>query len=150
MFEGMEPKTLVKWLIVAAVVYLVFPFDVVPDMFGAVGRIDDLAAIALLAWFYHRHVSRLRGADSDRSREAGSGAGAQGARASQEPQSEAFDPHAVLGIPRSASAPEIQAAYRSRMKEYHPDKVAHLGIELQQLAHAKSQEIQRAYRRLRT
>jgi preprotein translocase subunit Sec63 len=37
----------------------------------------------------------------------------------------------------------------TRMKEYHPDKVAHLGDELQVLAHEKSQEIQRAYRQLR-
>jgi DnaJ like chaperone protein len=35
------------------------------------------------------------------------------------------------------------------MMEYHPDKVAHLGEELQKLAHEKSQEIQRAYQQLR-
>jgi DnaJ-domain-containing protein 1 len=34
------------------------------------------------------------------------------------------------------------------MREYHPDKVAHLGEALQTLAHEKSQEIQRAYRAL--
>jgi len=33
--------------------------------------------------------------------------------------------------------------------KYHPDKVAHLGEELQKLAHEKSQEIQRAYQQLR-
>jgi DnaJ like chaperone protein len=55
----------------------------------------------------------------------------------------------VLGIPRTASDGEIQAAYRARMREYHPDKVAHLGEELQKLAHRKSQEIQRAYQKLR-
>jgi len=30
------------------------------------------------------------------------------------------------------------------MAEYHPDKVAHLGKELQELAHQKVLEIQRA------
>jgi len=55
----------------------------------------------------------------------------------------------VLGVDRTASQEAIRAAYRSRMKEYHPDKVAHLGSELQDLAHAKSQQIERAYRRLR-
>ncbi len=35
------------------------------------------------------------------------------------------------------------------MKEYHPDKVAHLGEELQELAHKKSLDIQRAYQQLR-
>jgi DnaJ-domain-containing protein 1 len=35
------------------------------------------------------------------------------------------------------------------MREYHPDKVAHLGEALQKVAHEKSQEIQQAYRALR-
>jgi DnaJ like chaperone protein len=34
------------------------------------------------------------------------------------------------------------------MKEYHPDKVAHLGEELQELAHRKVLEIQKAYQQL--
>ena len=34
------------------------------------------------------------------------------------------------------------------MSEYHPDKVAHLGEELQELAHRKALEIQEAYRQL--
>ena len=148
MLEGMNPKTLIKWLILAAVVYLLFPFDLVPDLLGPVGRIDDLAAIALLAWFYQRHVSQLRTAGSDRP--GGADADAQSAGASEKPPESAFDPHAVLGIPRSASADEVQVAYRARMQEYHPDKVAHLGVELQTLAHEKSQEIQRAYRQLRS
>jgi Flp pilus assembly protein TadD len=61
----------------------------------------------------------------------------------------AFDPYEVLGIPASASAEAIQSAYKARMKEYHPDKVAHLGEELQELAHRKALEIQQAYRQLR-
>ena len=59
------------------------------------------------------------------------------------------DPYAALGVPRSASQEAIQTAYRARMNEYHPDKVAHLGEELQQLAHRKALEIQRAYEQLR-
>jgi DnaJ-domain-containing protein 1 len=34
------------------------------------------------------------------------------------------------------------------MTEYHPDKVTHLGKELQELAHRKVLEIQRAYQQL--
>ncbi len=49
---------------------------------------------------------------------------------------------------RSATRDAIRAAYRERMKEYHPDKVAQLGEALQKLAHEKSQEIQRAYQQL--
>jgi DnaJ-domain-containing protein 1 len=59
------------------------------------------------------------------------------------------DPHEILGITPSASEEEIQAAYKARMNEYHPDKVAHLGEELQKLAHRKALEIQQAYQQLR-
>ncbi len=59
------------------------------------------------------------------------------------------DPHAVLAVRRGASQEEIQEAYRARMREYHPDKVAHLGRDLQELAHHKTLEIQRAYERLK-
>jgi len=51
----------------------------------------------------------------------------------------AFDPYAVLGISRGASPQEIRAAYHRQMVNYHPDKVAHLGKELQELAKTKSQ-----------
>jgi len=49
-------------------------------------------------------------------------------------------PHEILGIPPFASAPEIQAAYRKLMKQYHPDKVSAPGTpqwqEAQKIAHA--------------
>ncbi len=59
-----------------------------------------------------------------------------------------FDPYAVLGISRDASPEEVRAAYRREMVNYHPDKVAHLGKELQELAKTKAQEINRAYEEL--
>jgi DnaJ-domain-containing protein 1 len=40
---------------------------------------------------------------------------------------------------------DIRRAYRRRMSEYHPDKVAHLGEEIRQVATEKSKEINAAY-----
>ena len=54
-------------------------------------------------------------------------------------------PHTVLGVSRDASAAEIKTAYRDRMKAYHPDRVATLPAEFQDLAHRKSQEIRAAF-----
>ena len=52
----------------------------------------------------------------------------------------------VLGVAADATPDEIQAAYRTLMSQYHPDKVASLGEELQVLAERKSKEISAAYR----
>ena len=140
----MDPRTLKRWLIAIAVLYFVFPRDLVFDFLGrGLGLIDDLLVIALLVWFYRRH---LRGTVARETRESeGPGRKERSSRA----QPAASDPYEVLGIPASASAEAIQSAYKARMKEYHPDKVAHLGEELQELAHRKALEIQQAYQQLR-
>ncbi len=51
----------------------------------------------------------------------------------------------VLGVDAFASMDEIRRAYRQRISEYHPDKVAGLGAELRELAERKAKEINRAY-----
>jgi DnaJ like chaperone protein len=51
----------------------------------------------------------------------------------------------VLEVGPEASPSMIKLAYRKLMSQYHPDKVASLGAELQQLAERKTREIQAAY-----
>jgi hypothetical protein len=150
MFEKTDPKTLLKWLVVAALVYLIVPFDLIPDFFGLPGRIDDVLILAWLAWFYRNHVRQYvaSGFGPDSARGASGENAGQGAPTGRS-SATAFDAYEVLGVAHSASSDEIQSAYKARMGEYHPDKVAHLGEALQKLAHEKSQEIQRAYRELR-
>ena len=53
--------------------------------------------------------------------------------------------HVILGVAETAGIDEIQRAYRVRISEYHPDKVAQLGQELRELANRKSIEINAAY-----
>jgi hypothetical protein len=65
----------------------------------------------------------------------------------REPE-DGFDPYRVLGIARDASQEEIRAAYYRQMASYHPDKVAHLGEDIQELAKRKAQAINRAYEEL--
>lgn len=52
----------------------------------------------------------------------------------------------ILNIKPNASQTDIKAAYTKMLKEYHPDKVANLGRELQELAHYKTLQITEAYK----
>jgi DnaJ like chaperone protein len=144
----MGPRNLKKWLIIIAVLYLVFPRDLIPDYLGrGLGLIDDLSLIALLTYFYRNRLREYAARATQESegrdeRERSSSAQAEASESS-------FDPYQILGIDSSASREEIQTAYKARMHEYHPDKVAHLGEELQKVAHRKAVEIQQAYEQLR-
>lgn len=51
----------------------------------------------------------------------------------------------ILGLSSRPTSEELKKAYRDRIREYHPDKVAHLGLELRQLAERKAKEINAAY-----
>jgi hypothetical protein len=53
--------------------------------------------------------------------------------------------YAVLGVSPEASEDEIKKAYRNLMRQYHPDKVATLGADLQAAASKKAKEINEAY-----
>lgn len=53
--------------------------------------------------------------------------------------------YAVLGLSFSASKKQTKRAYREKMRSYHPDIVANLPQEFQDLANQKSQEINEAY-----
>ena len=51
----------------------------------------------------------------------------------------------TLKVSPFASKEEIKAAFRLEIAKYHPDQVAHLGIELRVLADERSKKINRAY-----
>jgi uncharacterized membrane protein YkvA (DUF1232 family) len=144
----MHPRNLKKCLIIIGALYLVFPRDLIPDFLGrGLGLIDDLLLIALLTYFYR---NRLREYTARATQESGEqDQRKRSSRAQAEASESSFDPYEILGIDSAASGEEIQSAYRARMHEYHPDKVAHLGEELQKVAHRKTVEIQQAYEQLR-
>ena len=51
----------------------------------------------------------------------------------------------TLGVGPFATAQEVAEAYRRRIREYHPDKVAQMGPEIRAVADAMSKRINRAY-----
>jgi DnaJ like chaperone protein len=59
------------------------------------------------------------------------------------------DPYALFNLSPGATQEEIEARYKELAKDYHPDRVAHLGEDLRKVAHEKMIAIQRAYELLR-
>ncbi|MBW2295612.1 MAG: DnaJ domain-containing protein [Deltaproteobacteria bacterium] len=139
----LAPKELRKWLILIVILYLVFPRDLIPDFVGGgLGLIDDLLVLVGVTYYFRKYARRYTAQEGARQQ-------ATGGIPERDSHATDSDPYAVLGISRGADQQEIQSAYRARMSEYHPDKVAHLGEDLQKLAHDRSLEIQQAYKRLR-
>ncbi len=125
-------------LIFLAILYIIFPRDLLPDWLIGFGWIDDLLVVYLLWRFFFRGV-------------AATGTGrTSGHRQNTGPQNQentvhAKTPYEVLNVSPGASPAEIRRAYRTLANKYHPDKVAHLGADFQALAEEKFKEIQAAY-----
>ena len=128
--------------LILAIVYFVFPLDLIPDIFGPFGRLDDLV-IFILA-IYRVVKDRQRRAAENRAEATGSETHRTQAQSTDKTKSPA-DPYHVFKLPRGASRSEIDARYKELAKDYHPDRVAHLGEDLRKVAHEKMIEIQKAY-----
>jgi uncharacterized membrane protein YkvA (DUF1232 family) len=127
-----------------ALLYLVSPVDLIPDVLGPVGFLDDILVLLSVLWWTSQQVP---GPQPQTEQRTGHRRAQPSAKSEQ--QRAPWDPYAVLGIERGASREQITHAYREQMKRYHPDRVADLGEELQQVAHEKTVEIQRAYEELK-
>ena len=129
-------------LIILAVLYVLWPYDLLADLIPGWGWIDD-AALIYLAWYLFRRWRRTGqpgGAGADRARSSTAGSDNSNGRK---------DPYETLGVTGEDGPEEITRAYRRLAAQYHPDKVQHLGEEFQQLAEERFKEIQAAYDELK-
>ncbi|NQT96687.1 MAG: TerB family tellurite resistance protein [Candidatus Marinimicrobia bacterium] len=55
----------------------------------------------------------------------------------------------ILGVDPRADDLELKRAYRHMANKYHPDKVAHLGVDLQNLAEDKFKAVNGAYQKIK-
>ena len=131
-----------KWLLtILALLYVFNPWDLLPDIVVGVGWLDDLFVLGLLGYYLYRiglrgkpHGGRSAKDPDDRYEQTDATAAAG-----------ADNPHRVLGVEPDASQEDIRRAYRRLAAQYHPDKVAHLGLDLRHLAEQKFKAIQAAY-----
>lgn len=135
------PKMLL--LLIGALLYVLFPRDLVPDFLVGWGWLDDLIVLYVL-WRYYRRVTQPQRSEK-RSGQPGDTANDRQYRPSDSDNLDLQDPWTVLGVAPDASSDEIKAAYRRLAAKYHPDKVQHLGEDLQKMAEARFKEIQQAY-----
>ncbi|MBU2547113.1 MAG: DnaJ domain-containing protein [Proteobacteria bacterium] len=137
-------------LTVLGLAYVVSPYDVVPDFLPILGQADDLFVMGLLLFYLMREplsmflLGRRRGASAERL-----DSGRSGPKDLDRSASARLNPYEVLNLAPGANPAEIRRAYREACQNYHPDKVSHLGPELQALAKRKFLEVQRAYEFLR-
>jgi DnaJ like chaperone protein len=143
-------------LIILALVYVLNPFDILPDLIVGWGWIDDIVIMGLL-WRYLLAQWKKRAATqqyyqnqrrtSDKSRTDNMGEQTSGSDSGN--STGAWDPYKILGIDRNASQEEIKRAYRQLAGKYHPDKVTHLGEEFKDLAEKRFKDVQKAYEELK-
>lgn len=131
-------------------IYQVLPWDILPDFLGPLGRLDDILLLGLLLWYLWsgKRLGHLIGRDRPRRGHEARGSGSHESAPGDDGQNDMEDPYSVLGIVPGASMEEVHRAYRREMAKYHPDRVSHLGEELQRVAHRKSLEIQKAYQEI--
>jgi uncharacterized membrane protein YkvA (DUF1232 family) len=146
-------------LILFGLAYLISPVDIIPELFVPyIGWIDDgivlfailhLIRYGELPWFLFKKNNRKtthnyrsnsghspsQSAGKTKNKADFSGNESKGFRSSYE----------ILGVSAEATWEQIQAAYKEKIKQYHPDKVSHLGEEFSHLANEKFLEIQKAY-----
>jgi uncharacterized membrane protein YkvA (DUF1232 family) len=139
----------VKWLlIILALVYFISPYDLIPG-FSAVSWLDDIVILILLFRYLAKIKSDPRKASDSfkthRDRQHARQSHDTDASESQKPPQ---TPYEVLNLPPDADQEAIKAAYRRLAKQYHPDRVSHLGKEFQELAERRFKEIQEAYEKL--
>ena len=142
-------------LIIIGLIYVLSPYDILPDFLMGWGWIDDIILLSVL-WrifknlgqkpsdfqnYYHqsRHSSQYNKRSSQND--------THGTNHFQEKDA-LKDPYAILNVPQNASQAEIKKAYRQLANKYHPDKVLHLGDEFRELAEKRFKEIEKAYREL--
>lgn len=159
-------KTLLTIIFITlGILYVLNPYDLLPSFIPVLGWIDDIAVTAVMIYymkygrlpdFINRFFGWMPGADQGRAggsyrrsnsgqeqyRQHDTGGSSYGGRHEK-------SPYEILGISPGASQKEIHSAYRKLAQQYHPDKVSHLGEDLQEAARRKFVEIQAAYDRLK-
>jgi uncharacterized membrane protein YkvA (DUF1232 family) len=141
-------------LLILALIYVLSPYDLLPDMILGWGWIDDLVILGFL-WRYFHLSKKQKRYQNDKHTHSGHNykdtSGENNSRSNTHTQDSAafLNPYEILGIENDSTQEDIKKAYRQLAGKYHPDKVEHLGDEFKALAEKRFKKIQQAYEELR-
>ncbi len=140
---------------IVLILYVISPYDILPDFFPGLGWIDDLIVLGVLYWYHFIYrPAKMRARYEEAYRHEGEGTKREYYQEEQQQKAQTDrrfskrDPYEILGVEKGAPLNEVKAAYRKLAIKYHPDKVNHLGDEFKVLAEKKFKEIQEAYQEL--
>ena len=137
-------------LIILVILYILNPYDLLPDLMVGWGWLDDIAILGfLLRFFYLQKKKREAYRKYDQNNQSTDDENASRDHADGREPSDPWDPYRILGIEQGASQEEVKHAFRLLAGKYHPDKLGHLGEEFRALAEKRFKEIQKAYDELR-
>lgn len=118
-------KNLVFYLLVIfLIIYIISPWDIHPHFF------DDLGAFGILYYLWRNYKKHKRAGSYYYSKTPSQGSEKRKSNAGLDLK----EAYGLLGVNPDASWEEVQKAYKEKITKSHPDKVAHLGEELQNKA----------------
>ena len=124
-------------LITIALIYLVFPFDLIRDFFPVLGYADDILLILWVIYLLNNKFKKVKN--------TGFNSYSHNKFSDFEKEKDCYE---ILGVAGNASKVEVKKAYRDLVSKYHPDKVEHLGEDLKKHAEEKFIEINQAYEKI--
>jgi hypothetical protein len=145
-------------LIILVILYILSPYDIMPDFLVGWGWLDDLVILGFLLRYLYvrkkkREAFRKYYQSSQKTYNDDSTTAGQNQSRAHDPEREPpsqWDPYRILGVEIGASQETIKKAFRQLAGKYHPDKVGYLGDEFRVLAEKRFKEIQRAYDELKS
>ena len=124
------------------------PVEAVAADFARISTVEERLALLRLVWMVAAADGRIDPREerviSRISRALGVDASSQRSTAA-EFHSQTNRNYEILGVTPEASNAEIKDSYKKMAKQYHPDRVAHLGEEYARLANDKFAQINAAY-----
>ncbi|MCP4252733.1 MAG: DnaJ domain-containing protein [Candidatus Scalindua sp.] len=122
------------FLIIILIIYIISPLDLFPFVF------DDLIASGFLFYFWRKFKNQKN------QKNYYSRGQSQAKRKTEPDGSMSLErSYKLLNVGPDDPWSEVQKAYKEKMAKSHPDKVAHLGEELQEKARELTVEINKAY-----